>query len=112
MIAACKDSIRINIFTHFARNIAFGRQGQAQSAEGGVECFVSGNLTGKRDDLLVNILFDSQTVESKGEARRLITQNAVSVVDGDKLSDMNLKMDDSFAGKVLKVGKRKFLRLK
>ncbi len=66
----------------------------------------------KRDDLLVNILFESQTVESKGEARRLITQNAVSVVDGDKLSDFNAKLDDSFAGKVLKVGKRKFLRLK
>ena len=66
----------------------------------------------KRDDLLVNILFDSQTVESKGEGRRLITQNAVSVVDGDKLADVNLKLDSSFAGKVLKVGKRKFLRLK
>ncbi len=66
----------------------------------------------KRDDLLINVLFDSQTVESKGEGRRLITQNAVSVVDGDKLVDANLKLGASFAGKVLKVGKRKFLRLK
>ncbi len=65
-----------------------------------------------RDDLLVNILFDSQIVESKGEGRRLITQNAVSVVDGEKLSDANLKMTEAFAGKVLKIGKRKFLRLK
>lgn len=66
----------------------------------------------KRDDLLVNILFESQVVESKGEARRLIIQNAVSIVDGDKLADFNFKLDESFAGKVLKVGKRKFLRLK
>jgi tyrosyl-tRNA synthetase len=61
---------------------------------------------------LVNILTLAGVVESKNEARRLIKQGAVGIVDGEKLMSEEAVIDSSFAGKVLKIGKRKFLRLK
>lgn len=48
---------------------------------------------------------------SGSEARRLITQNAVSI-DGQRISDVNLDIPLDKAGKVLKVGKRKFAKVK
>jgi tyrosyl-tRNA synthetase len=60
---------------------------------------------------LLATMVEAKAAPSNSEARRLVTQNAVSVVDGDKLSDPNLKLDDSFRGKVLKIGKKKFLKL-
>ena len=41
----------------------------------------------------------------------MVKQNAVRFVDGDKVDNPELALDDSFSGKVLKVGKRKFLQL-
>lgn len=61
---------------------------------------------------LIDILVDSKLLASKGEARRMFKQNAVSIVDGEKLQDGMINIDKSFSGKVIKVGKRKFLRLK
>jgi tyrosyl-tRNA synthetase len=53
------------------------------------------------------ILVQSGTVDSRGEAKRLIAQNAVEV-DGNKLSGDTV---DFSPGTVIKVGKRRFLRL-
>ena len=56
-------------------------------------------------DLVVKVNFAS----SKGEARRLVAQGGVSL-DGEKITDINaqLKFDKP---KVLKVGKRKFIKI-
>jgi tyrosyl-tRNA synthetase len=56
-------------------------------------------------DLIVNVNFAA----SKGEARRLVLQGGVSI-DGNKLSDLqeSITFDKE---KVLKVGKRKFIKL-
>jgi tyrosyl-tRNA synthetase len=59
----------------------------------------------------LTILVNSGLFKSSGEVRRMFKQNAVSIVDGDKLTDMELILDDSFKGKTIKVGKRKFLKL-
>lgn len=56
---------------------------------------------------LEDILVQSGTVDSRGEAKRLIAQNAVEV-DGNKLSGDTM---DFGPGTVIKVGKRRFLRL-
>ncbi len=56
-------------------------------------------------DLIVKVNF----APSKGEARRLIIQGGVSI-DGEKINDINaqIKIDKP---KVLKVGKRKFIKI-
>ncbi|MBC8496801.1 MAG: tyrosine--tRNA ligase [Anaerolineales bacterium] len=56
---------------------------------------------------LLDVLADSGIVSSRGEARRMVQQNAVSL-DGEKLTDMH----GSFPSPgVLRVGRRKFLRV-
>ena len=68
----------------------------------------------ERKSDLVSILAKSGILSSKNEARRMVQQNAVSLIDGKKstrLTDEKLLLNDSFKGKVLKVGKRKFLKL-
>ncbi|MBL6990531.1 MAG: tyrosine--tRNA ligase [Bacteriovoracaceae bacterium] len=66
----------------------------------------------KRGADLVTILSDAGVLSSKGEGRRLVKQNAVSFFDADKVNDAQMILDESHVGKVLKIGKRKFLRLK
>ncbi len=56
-------------------------------------------------DLIVKVNFAS----SKGEARRLVTQGGVSI-DGEKISDINAEITLE-KPKVLKVGKRKFIKI-
>jgi tyrosyl-tRNA synthetase len=56
---------------------------------------------------LVELVNEVGFASSKSEARRLITQNAVSV-DGEKISDPAAEVSLSGAGMILKVGKRKF----
>lgn len=58
---------------------------------------------------LLSVLSDSGQFASKGEIRRLIKQNAVSV-DGEKIQDEYYAIDDS-GEYVIKAGKRKFLRV-
>ncbi len=60
---------------------------------------------------LVDVLVSSSLLSSKGEARRMIKQNAVSIVDGDKLTDGEMIISTEMVGQVVKVGKRKFLKL-
>lgn len=57
-------------------------------------------------DLITQINFAS----SKGEARRLVIQGGVSI-DGEKISDIS-EMISLDKEKILKVGKRKFIRIK
>jgi len=65
----------------------------------------------KRNDQLVSILVAADILESKGEARRLIKQKAIGLVGGEKIQNTEAIIDESFTGKVIKIGKRKFLRL-
>jgi tyrosyl-tRNA synthetase len=60
---------------------------------------------------LLAVIVEAKGASSNSEARRLVTQNAVSIVDGEKLSDPNLKLDENFRGKVMKIGKKKFVKL-
>mgnify|MGYP001305013746 CR=1 FL=1 len=60
---------------------------------------------------LVDVLVNSTLMSSKGEARRMIKQNAVSVVDGNKLTDGEMVISHEMTNKVIKVGKRKFVKL-
>ena len=57
---------------------------------------------------IVDILTRSGICQSKGEARRLIEQGAVSI-DSIKVSDINLKITPRPKPSVLKAGKRAFL---
>ena len=56
-------------------------------------------------DLILEVKFSS----SKSEARRLITQGGVSV-NGERIDDLNqiVTLDEE---KILKVGKRKFIKI-
>ncbi len=60
---------------------------------------------------ILSVLVESKLLSSNSEVRRMLKQNAVGIVDGEKITDQNFILDDSFTGKVLKVGKRKFLKL-
>ena len=57
-------------------------------------------------DLVVKAGFASST----SEARRLISQNAVSI-GGSRITDVKKNVFPDGNGKVLKVGKRKFCRV-
>ena len=57
---------------------------------------------------IVDLLVTSSLLSSKGEARRMIQQNAVSIVDGEKVTSIDFTLGTSDQGKVVKVGKRKF----
>ena len=58
---------------------------------------------------IVDLVVTAGFAKSKGEARRLVTQNAVSI-DGEKVSDPHAELDPP-AGAVLRVGKRRFGRI-
>lgn len=64
------------------------------------------------DNLILNVLVSQGLVDSKKEARRLLQQNAIGFVDGDKITDESFSFSQAHSGLVLKVGKRKFLRIK
>ncbi len=64
----------------------------------------------KDDQLLIEILLNAGLVKSKGEARRLINQNAVKI-DDEVCHDTNRKMVVGQSDTVVKVGKRRFLRI-
>jgi len=65
----------------------------------------------KSETLLVDILADSKLTSSKGEARRLIKQNAVKI-NKNTVNDINYIIKPNTDDVVLKVGKRRFLRIK
>jgi len=73
-----------------------------------IEVFSISNKTNEINiiDLIIKVNFAT----SKGEARRLVQQGGVSI-DGEKIDDItfNIRIKD---GQILKVGKRKFIKLK
>ena len=62
----------------------------------------------ERETSLVDAVFLSEVVASKSEVRRLVKQGAVSV-DGKKIDDASLSLR---SGQVIKIGKRRFLKIK
>lgn len=65
-----------------------------------------------QEKAILDVLVEFDLCASKGEARRMIKQNAVSFVSGDKITDENFILNPNHSGQTLKVGKRKFLKLK
>lgn len=59
---------------------------------------------------LVDVLFESGQVASKGEARRLIRQGAVRL-DGTPCEDTDHRLMPEDEGLVIKIGKRRFVRI-
>ena len=61
-------------------------------------------------ETLISIMVRNNLVSSNGDAKRMIKQGAVKL-DNEKVSDMSLEISPG-SETVLKVGKRKFLRIK
>ncbi len=60
---------------------------------------------------LVDVLVNLGIVPSRGEAKRLIRQGGV-YLDGQRIDDIDYRLDGSKPEQILKIGKRKFYRLK
>jgi len=63
----------------------------------------------KKEDLIVNIIFDSGLLKSKGEARRMIKQRAVKL-DDKPVTDIQTTIAPN-GEQILKIGKRRFLKV-
>ena len=61
------------------------------------------------EDLIVNVIFGSGLLKSKGEARRMIKQSAVKL-DGVIVDDIQATVSPK-GEQILKVGKRRFLKV-
>ncbi len=62
------------------------------------------------DMSILDIIVDNGMTKSKGEARRMVKQGAVRI-DNEKVTDMDLVISKG-TNMVIKVGKRRFLRVK
>jgi tyrosyl-tRNA synthetase len=70
--------------------------------------------SGKESVDLIEVLFKEKIVSSKNEARRLLTQGGISIVESDPsktstVKEQTLKLPSQ--GLVIKIGKRKFLKI-
>ena len=63
-----------------------------------------------RDMNIIEVLHTSSLVDSKSEARRLFNQGAIRI-DGEKIEDMNTMLSKG-TEYIIKVGKRRFLKVK
>ena len=63
-----------------------------------------------RDMNIIEVLHTSSLVDSKSEARRLFNQGAIRI-DGEKVEDMNTMLSKG-TEYIIKVGKRRFLKVK
>ena len=63
----------------------------------------------QNEDLIVNVIFGSGLLKSKGEARRMIKQSAVKL-DGVIVDDIQATISPR-GEQILKVGKRRFLKV-
>ncbi len=66
-------------------------------------------IKGKKEIGIVDLIIEVKFAPSKGEAKRLIAQGGVSV-NGEKIEDINHSIELK-GEKVLKVGKRKFIKI-
>ena len=64
----------------------------------------------KIDSKLIDTLTSNSTVSSKSEAKRLIEGGGIKI-DDDQINDINLTIDKSYNGKILKIGKKNILKL-
>ena len=65
----------------------------------------------KKETNILDALVSFEFAQSKGDARRKIEQGGVSI-DGEKITDANFVFDESVRGKILRVGKKHFAKLK
>ena len=63
----------------------------------------------KTEILIVDLIFESGILKSKGEARRMIKQGAVKL-DGEPINDIYSKVNPA-GEQILKIGKRRFLKI-
>ena len=63
----------------------------------------------KNEILIVDLIFESGILKSKGEARRMIKQGAVKL-DGESITDIYSKVIP-VGEQILKIGKRRFLKI-
>jgi len=68
-------------------------------------------ILGDGEVQLAKLIADKGLAKSGGEARRLINQGAVSI-DGEKISDPTFHLTLNRDEAILKVGKRRFARLR
>jgi len=59
---------------------------------------------------LIDVLVQSNTLPSKSEVRRMLQQNAISI-DGERITQETYKLAPGDE-RIIKVGKRKFLKVK
>ena len=64
----------------------------------------------RSEELIVNIVFDSGLLKSKGEVRRMIKQAGVKL-DEKTVMDIQAKMSPKDKEQILKIGKRRFLKV-
>ena len=64
----------------------------------------------RSEELIVNIIFDSGILKSKGEVRRLIKQGGLKL-DDTKVVDIQAKIFPRDEEQILKIGKRRFLKV-
>ena len=64
----------------------------------------------KIDSKLIDTLTSNSTVSSKSEAKRLIEGGGIKI-DDDQINDINLTIDKSYNGKILKIGKKKYFKI-
>ena len=64
----------------------------------------------KKDMKIIEVLHSSDLVSSKSEARRLLNQGAIRI-EGEKVSDMDMILHNG-TEYIIKVGKRRFLKVK
>ena len=62
------------------------------------------------DSKLIDTLTSNSTVSSKSEAKRLIEGGGIKI-DDDQINDINLTIDKSYNGKILKIGKKKYFKI-
>ncbi|EKE16255.1 MAG: hypothetical protein ACD_11C00024G0023 [uncultured bacterium] len=65
---------------------------------------------GEDEIKLVEFLVLAEVAKSKGDARRKIEQGGVSI-DGEKMTDADKSLDNSFSEKIIKVGKKDFIKI-
>ena len=63
-----------------------------------------------KNELILSIMKKNNLITSNSEGKRLILQGAVAI-DGEKISDFNLKLKNIPKQQILKVGKRRFLKI-
>ena len=62
------------------------------------------------DISLIDLLLDNKLISSKGEGKRLVSQNAVKI-NGKVCDDINFTVSSSGSELIIKVGKRRFLKV-